>query len=276
MNRLGSEVRLMNISRLISTVKMDLGLLAVNTVFKQPIEEVVHEIVSTKTIPIFSLYCPLKEGKYINLSQLQQVRISENSVYGVELILPNSVMMRKLLYVTRIDYTEDNANVSGSMGNSYYGYGFDTFDTGFGHTNLYGGHAGIYGLANSTQLAQAADNLLNVMTKRMTFRYIEPNRLRIFNSPAGHQIFYVTFAYEHDPNCETIPDSAYQSFLELAELDIKATLYQSMKYYHNLNSAYGQIDLKIDEWSNAENERKEVIRGMKERFHISQFAENWS
>jgi hypothetical protein len=235
--------------------------------FEGSIEDVIAEILKIKTVPTFSVYHPFQEGRYIDISKLRKVKITDNSYAGFEIIIPEYFFNRKLLYVSRIEHTEDEANPYG-VSSPYY---LDGFGNG-----VYHGGGTMYAMNRSVQLGQAADNLMSIITKKMTFKYIGPNRLRIFSAPTGVNMFYMTCAYEHDDNLETIADSCYTSFIELAELDIKSSLYASLRYYHQLNSAYGPIDLKIDEWQSAEGDRKSILDNWSERMHIDQWGENWS
>ena len=67
------------------------------------------------------------------------------------------------------------------------------------------------------------------------------------------------------------PDRA-ESFYELAITDVKVALYNTLKFYDGNESAYGNISLRIDEWSNASNERKELVERYRQNHHIEQPA----
>ena len=47
--------------------------------------------------------------------------------------------------------------------------------------------------------------------------------------------------------------------MKLALLDAKVNLYPTLKMYTQLNTSIGTIDLKLDDWANAEQERNELI-----------------
>jgi len=61
-----------------------------------------------------------------------------------------------------------------------------------------------------------------------------------------------------------------ESFYELAVLDVEDMLYQVMKHYSNINSVYGNIELKLDEWGNASSERKQLLDEWETNFHIDE------
>ena len=66
-------------------------------------------------------------------------------------------------------------------------------------------------------------------------------------------------ACEHEPNGETIPYGCYQSFLELATLDLKEFLWNNLKHWDKIPSAFGTVDLKIDEFQSASSDKKALL-----------------
>lgn len=61
------------------------------------------------------------------------------------------------------------------------------------------------------------------------------------------------------PNFSTIPEGYSEVFHELAELDVQAYLYNKLKYIDELETPLGNISLKIDEWADAKERRKEFL-----------------
>jgi hypothetical protein len=78
----------------------------------------------------------------------------------------------------------------------------------------------------------------------------------------------IEFAVEHTENLSSIPPTAFESFHELAELDIKIFLYNTLKHYNEIQTAYGTISLKIDDWANAEQDRKDLIEKWRDLYHL--------
>ena len=56
--------------------------------------------------------------------------------------------------------------------------------------------------------------------------------------------------------------------MRLATLDVKKFMYDNLKLYGNLQTAYGNIDIKIDDWSNAEQEREQLIQEWENTWHL--------
>ena len=58
----------------------------------------------------------------------------------------------------------------------------------------------------------------------------------------------------------TIAPTAEESFYKLAVLDVKAGLYPTIKHYEGLDTPLGRIELKIDDWQNAAQDRKDLLQ----------------
>ena len=69
---------------------------------------------------------------------------------------------------------------------------------------------------------------------------------------------------KHDLSLSTIDDGAFLDLKELATLDMKAYLYNKLKRKDSLDVGIGQIQLHIDDWSSAENDKKELLRQWRE------------
>lgn len=97
----------------------------------------------------------------------------------------------------------------------------------------------------------------------LTSRFTKPDVLDLYGG-------YSSCSYEailllsHDMSLSTIPDTAFEAFYELALLDTKAYFYSKLKRKDGLDTGVGNIQLKIDDWSNAAQERKELLNTWKQ------------
>lgn len=101
----------------------------------------------------------------------------------------------------------------------------------------------------------------------MTFEYIHPRRIKIYNQYSESALVF-ELGFQHDVSLASIPETARNAFMDLALLDAKANLYPIFKNYSNMQTAYGTIDLKIDNWENAEAERKELTDKWDDTYHL--------
>ena len=79
--------------------------------------------------------------------------------------------------------------------------------------------------------------------------------------------YIVEFFSDHPKNLSTIKDSYAETFEELAKLDIKQYLWENkVSYLNNLDLGQTQIDLKKEKWSNAKNERDDMVSNFRNAF----------
>ena len=102
---------------------------------------------------------------------------------------------------------------------------------------------------------------------KMTFKYKHPRKLFLYNMYSSSTIV-LELGFEHDKSLASIPETARESFIHLALLDVKSNLYPTMKMYSELNTAIGNINLKLDDWQNADSAREELINKWDDTYHL--------
>lgn len=232
----------MNISNVVTRIKLSLGLMAISTPFED-IDDTIKTIITDITLPVFSQYSPVKETVRFNTNDLEM--IDKTSQYKI-FILPE-FKNRNLLYVFDVRY--DDACLSGL---GYYGGGMPLM-TG--------------NIINQTMLANAGAKLITSMIPKLTFHYEHPRKVWIYNMYSSAKLVF-ELGFEHDKSLASIPETARESFMELAMLDVKMNLYPTMKQYSTINTSIGNIDLKIDDWANAENDRRDLINRLDDTYHL--------
>ena len=123
------------------------------------------------------------------------------------------------------------------------------------------------GLTTQLMLSNAAMNLVNLGLPRLTWDFQGPRTVYIYNCLASHSLIF-EFMMEHDPSLMSIPATAEESFFKLALLDVKKSLYSIVKHYNNIETVYGNIDLKIDDWADADNQRNDVLNQWDDNYHL--------
>lgn len=234
----------MNTSQLLTSIKMDLGIYGLRLPFDNP-DKAMMDVIKLKTIKTFSAFYPQILTVDINLNKDVECIKQEytESVYS----LPHDLFgEREIMYIRNIQLKNK------LLGNGFISPVFDgTIDT-----------------YNMMMMTQANANLASVAAPAITFKFEPPNIMRLYNVATAYGELTVEFGVEHAENLSTIPQTAWESFYELALLDIKRFLYNTMKHYNELQTAYGTVNLRIDDWSNAESDRKEVIERMKDTYHL--------
>lgn len=239
---------MLNMSKLISSIKMDLGVYGMALPFDNP-DEVFRDVLELKTIPTFSQFQPYYIPLKMDLDKA--VEIEKNLQYTIY-ELPDVFADSEILFVKKLEEDLDS-----------FAHGY--LDTGA----LMGGISW-----GDMMMGQANANLASIAMPATTFEYIAPNKIKIFNDSFMYsRKVRLEIAVQHSNNLSTISKTAEYSFTKLATLDIKMMLYNNLKHYNDLQTAYGNINLKIDDWSNAESERTELLREWEDTYHmdITQF-----
>jgi hypothetical protein len=230
----------MNVNTLVRRIKREIGIYGIAL----PIDDLdgmIKDILEDTTLPVFSIYQPLEEQYQLDILDHNAVR---RSVDGSDLYILPEFPGRKLLYVKRVCYNEGYLR-----SNSYPGiFPKNTMDT-------------LGGLLSTT----VGKNITDIAINSVTFKYIHPRRLYVYDAVVS-ACLTATLAFEHDRSFQSIPPTAEESFYNLAVLDVKAGLYPTIKHYDGLETSFGRIELKLDDWQSAASDRKELINNWDENY----------
>lgn len=229
----------MNINEITKRIKLKLGIMNIATLFvdekgNDNLDDVIVEIIQDITVPAFSIYQPLKENLHINLYDLE---LLEDTDTYEKYLLPD-FQTRKLIDVIDLNY---DTSILAGLG--YYGGGMPLMEGN---------------LIQQAMLSNAGASVMNFMIPKLTFKYEHPRTLYVYNG-YSHSKVVLKLAFEHDKTLASIPETCREDFLKLALLDVKENLYPTLKQYSEINTAIGNINLKIDDWAQAEDQRRELI-----------------
>lgn len=243
----------MDVNKMIRRIKRDIGIYGIALPIDN-LDQFILEILEDTTVPVFSLYCPREDILTLDI---------HNCVPGGEYgtgescdlyILPDWVFSggRKVLSVKRIEYADD------LMSRNYYPTGRGT----------------IYNNLEDVMLANANKPIVDLSIAKITFKYVHPRKVYIYDSLVSTKL-RLTILCEHDPSLQSITPTSAESFFKLAELDIKAGLYQTVKHYDGIETSYGRIELKIDDWQNAKQERDDMLKDWDDSYLLDQVDLEW-
>lgn len=214
----------------------------------KPTEEVIHEVLSTTTIPIYSEFVP---NNVIGTADVKDLKVIDerNGVY----LLPAHLTYTEVKSVIDVRFPFiNNRGVYGDLG--YLPYGAAQSPQG-------------------TLTGMAYLMLSGEMRNEPTFEYLGNNKVRLCGFPKT--ILEFELGCEHDPNGETIPSTCYDSFMELANLDVQSFLWNTLRHYEELPTAFGTIKINSQDWQSAEDKRKALLDDWRDKFHVDQ-ASNFS
>ena len=185
----------MNISDVVNDIKFSQGLNAIALPYNEPVENVIQNILKM-TVREFSDFEPyIREVP----SSLTTTHVKSASAEAAS-----------------SQYQSEEATTNAfTVGTPFVGFG-----------SYYP-----QDILAATSTGAAINKFAGVTSQLPTSKYLGYNKIQLFNFPAK---CYIKFrvACEHDPSLETIPDSFYTSFVELATLDVQRTLYNNIKNRH--------------------------------------------
>lgn len=129
-------------------------------------------------------------------------------------------------------------------------------------------------LVTSIAGIKLAASMGSMMGHAPTFRFDPPNKLVIYNAWTGGS-FRIEVGMLHDPSLSTVPPGAMTHLRQLAVLDIEEYLYNKMKRIQDLETGVGSINLRIDNWENAANEKRDLLRDWDENANLDLDAINF-
>lgn len=128
--------------------------------------------------------------------------------------------------------------------------------------------ANLYESVIAANLTYADLQLMGQIQEQPIPRFETPNILWINRTYASSSSFFVVFLLENDENLISIDDEVYDAVRKLFLLDLKKTIYNRFGMLSNIDTAIGNIDLKIDDWNGAEQERNDLFEQYDSLSHL--------
>ena len=113
--------------------------------------------------------------------------------------------------------------------------------------------------AGNAANVQMLTDLLSFTDIPDTFQFLPPNKVEVFPKFVDSRGFMVVAKIIHPIHLGTIPLGLREQFFKLAEYDVKISLWEILKHMGTLNTAFGSLDLKLDELEQAEDKRKDLL-----------------
>ena len=235
-------------SSLINKIERRLGTSILNLP-PQLAKEKWAEIIEQDTIPTFSRYLPNAVKVLVNTKETDKDGYS-----WVDADLPDSI---KILGIRDIDWSAFGVINGGSR-----------TPAGFGIYDMFSSQ---YGLEEIAQLQMRADitSLYNT-TIYPEFKY--PNKVR-FKTAAGtaainfqYDTVPLTLLIEHSLDLSTIAPTKMEIFENLATADIAVFLYESLKYFDNLETVFANVDIRIDSLKEKADKRDDYVNELKDGY----------
>lgn len=205
-------------------------------------DEEILKVIQLKTIPLFSKYIPDKRIMAIDFDD-PSIQTERNNVY-----ILRDKDNAKILNV--VDLIPDIGNL------------------------VIAGHP-IIGLiaGNGYDVDQVANYLMRVNNSRtvmqfsqfdQTFQFMPPDRIQVLPKPTGIQA--CIYERQHLKDFSTIPAEFEHVFLDLCYADVALNLASIRKYYTNISTPFGEIQLNADALA---SEATEIRNGIIEQLSMA-------
>lgn len=241
-----SSVNTNDISVLVDKIERRLGLIVLTPHLPEKLSK--KEWVNTienDTMVTFSRYYPRQVPFVVNSETCWKKKENNKTYY---IIKDEYLNGNKLLGVRDIDWQDtsaDNISVGQTAGYGYY-------------VPEYGGYEDT--LNSFMQFQQAAD-ISSMYNNQIFVEFTYPNKLwigRAGNVEVNLSSFVVLLLVQHT-NLQTISPTMMETFEALAQCDVARFLVNNLQYVDGLETAYMQIDLKLDTLRQEADKRDNVI-----------------
>jgi hypothetical protein len=108
-------------------------------------------------------------------------------------------------------------------------------------------------------IAQGAANLASVIEPPVITEFIEPNRFRLSTGYYYRDRVILTLEISYSAEAFDIPRKYRVAFSKLALLDTEVFLYESLKFEENTPTAFADMQLFVNRYENAAQERAELL-----------------
>jgi len=106
-------------------------------------------------------------------------------------------------------------------------------------------------------------DLLSTVNNPTTFSFIPPNKIEIYPSVNVPDSYIIVCNIVHSKDFYTIPINLQEIFFKLCLYDTQDLLYHIRNRFNNLQTTFGNIELYLDEYREAEDKKKDLLEDLK-------------
>jgi hypothetical protein len=237
---------------LLDKIERRLGL-SVMTLPEKINKDTWHVIIEEDTIPTFSRYFPYKITTIIDNT------CEKDGYFFIDKNLPEGT---KIIGVKDVDWQSYRCDPRFDR----YGVNFATYDFISREYCL-----------DDVAFTQVAADFTSLFNLGIYIDFLYPNKIRLVSvngSPVSrYRPFPLEVFIEHPANLMTISPTMMETFERLAQADVAGFLYQQLKYYDGTDTAFINIDLKLDALQEWYNRREDIVKDLDEA-HTTTANEN--
>lgn len=238
--------------------------------------EYMMSILRDETLPSIDILHPMIIKKTFSTGNLIPLELNSISEYGAQ--IPDKIMLddRYSKFRIPLELTDGHEILTikscvpasangGAMYNGFSTYG--SYSNGLPWNNHWGRSTSgdLYGSVLLSQLEYADRRLMGSINRNFRFYFYPPNILMISNYSGA---LNASFCVKNDENLISLDDMTYEGVKRLFILDLKKCIYNEFGNYTEIDTPIGQLDLKIQDWSSAEQDRNELYESFRSTSHF--------
>lgn len=241
---------------------------------KSPVEYMMM-VIREETLPSLDLLHPMIIKKTFSTADLIPVDINDPMVTSIN--IPNRIINDDRYSKFRIPLEMTDGHeiltikscvpVSANIGPMMDGFGNFGNYNGLPWNNNFGrATAGdLYGTVMLANVNYADRQLVGEISRNFRFYFYPPNIIMMTNylGPLN-----AAFCVKNDENLISLDDMAYEGVKRLFLLDLKKSIYNEFGNFTEIDTPYGTLDLKIQDWSSAEQDRNELFEQYRSTSHF--------
>lgn len=234
------QIDRLNPTTLLNRVKRNLGIKSFILPFT---DEELLDILYSESLPTFSVYFPRYFRYRVCLDSLkaQDGPDGFNKRYFLNLNDFKDIQIIDIEEVTPVELPLEYFHDMNTMG------GLDAF-----------------GMVTELYETAVIESMLSVP---IITRFEPPNIISIDNFAYVHRgEVEIKFLISHSNDLSTIQYAQRDLIYELYKYDVQIALYNELKHYDKIDTQFGQIDLKIDDWQDALGRREDLIKQWESTF----------
>ena len=121
-------------------------------------------------------------------------------------------------------------------------------------------------------LTATGNDLMSLFNLGIYIEFLYPNKIKLVSVNgfpiSQYRPFPIKLLIEHLPNLSSLSPTMMETFMKLAKADIAIAIWNVLKYYDNMDTAYATLALQLDTLQEVANSRSDVIRELDEA-HVS-------
>lgn len=136
--------------------------------------------------------------------------------------------------------------------------------------DMYSMYTDLYDMETAS-LVQARTDQFSLFNLGLFVDFVPPNKIIVTDANnknvfANVPYFNIEILIQHPDSLTTISPTMMEKFDELSVADVATFLYNNLKYYDNLETVFGNIDIKLDDLKAEADKREQIIQDLQDNY----------